>query len=117
MCLQEGVAWKISADHFARGLTMATEVCVTKEAKGLNFFEKYLSVWVTLCILAGVLRGPRQEKKPVLRFRPSVRPPESPKKWAIHPKTGDGSRCRDAFGGGAGRNGRAPLYLVARDKG
>ena len=36
---------------------MATEACVTKEPKGLSFFEKYLSVWVILCILAGILLG------------------------------------------------------------
>ena len=36
---------------------MATEACITKEAKGLGFFEKYLSVWVILCILAGILLG------------------------------------------------------------
>jgi len=36
---------------------MATEACVTKEAKGLSLFEKYLSVWVILCILAGIVLG------------------------------------------------------------
>jgi ACR3 family arsenite transporter len=36
---------------------MATKACVTKEPKGLSFFEKYLSVWVILCILAGILLG------------------------------------------------------------
>jgi ACR3 family arsenite transporter len=36
---------------------MATEACVTKEPKGLSFFEKYLSVWVILCILVGILLG------------------------------------------------------------
>ena len=36
---------------------MATEACVTKEPKGLSFFEKYLSVWVILCILAGIVLG------------------------------------------------------------
>ncbi len=36
---------------------MATEACITKEAKGLGFFEKYLTVWVILCILAGILLG------------------------------------------------------------
>ena len=36
---------------------MATEACVTKEAKGLSLFEKYLSVWVILCILAGIILG------------------------------------------------------------
>ena len=34
---------------------MVTEACVTKEPKGLSFFEKYLSLWVILCILAGIL--------------------------------------------------------------
>ena len=36
---------------------MATEACITKQPKGLGFFEKYLTVWVVLCILAGILLG------------------------------------------------------------
>ncbi len=36
---------------------MTTEADVTKQAKGLSFFEKYLSLWVILCILAGILLG------------------------------------------------------------
>ncbi len=36
---------------------MATEACITKKAKGLNVFEKYLTVWVVLCIAAGILLG------------------------------------------------------------
>ncbi|MBW1736849.1 MAG: ACR3 family arsenite efflux transporter [Deltaproteobacteria bacterium] len=36
---------------------MATEASVTKELKGLSLFEKYLSVWVILCILAGIVLG------------------------------------------------------------
>jgi ACR3 family arsenite transporter len=36
---------------------MTTEARITKEAKGLGFFEKYLSVWVILCILAGIVLG------------------------------------------------------------
>ena len=34
--------------------TVSTNACVTKEAKGLGFFEKYLTVWVVLCIIAGI---------------------------------------------------------------
>jgi ACR3 family arsenite transporter len=34
-----------------------TEACITKQAKGLSVFEKYLSVWVILCITAGILLG------------------------------------------------------------
>jgi arsenite transporter len=37
--------------------SMATEACVTMEPKGLGFFERYLSVWVILCILAGIVLG------------------------------------------------------------
>lgn len=33
---------------------MSSDACVTKEAKGLGFFEKYLSIWVVLCIVAGI---------------------------------------------------------------
>ncbi|MGB2998004.1 MAG: ACR3 family arsenite efflux transporter [Phycisphaerae bacterium] len=36
---------------------MATEACIKKEAKGLNVFEKYLTVWVILCIGVGILLG------------------------------------------------------------
>ena len=36
---------------------MASEESVTKEPKGLSLFEKYLYVWVVLCILAGIILG------------------------------------------------------------
>jgi ACR3 family arsenite transporter len=36
---------------------MAVEGTDIKQAKGLSVFEKYLSVWVILCILAGILLG------------------------------------------------------------
>jgi len=36
---------------------MATEACITKKPQGLGFFEKYLTVWVLLCILGGILLG------------------------------------------------------------
>ena len=36
---------------------MATEACITKQPKGLSAFEKYLSVWVILCILGGIVLG------------------------------------------------------------
>jgi ACR3 family arsenite transporter len=36
---------------------MATEASATKEPKGLSFFEKYLSVWVILCIVVGIILG------------------------------------------------------------
>ena len=36
---------------------MITEAAVTKEPRGLSLFEKYLSVWVILCILAGIVLG------------------------------------------------------------
>ncbi|MGB3087520.1 MAG: ACR3 family arsenite efflux transporter [Phycisphaerae bacterium] len=36
---------------------MATEACTKKEAKGLGVFEKYLTVWVILCIGVGILLG------------------------------------------------------------
>ena len=36
---------------------MATEACITKEPKGLGFFEKYLTLWVILCIAGGILLG------------------------------------------------------------
>jgi len=33
------------------------KACITKEPKGLSLFERYLSVWVILCIVAGILLG------------------------------------------------------------
>jgi len=36
---------------------VATEACITKEAKGLSAFEKYLPLWVALCIVAGIVLG------------------------------------------------------------
>ncbi len=36
---------------------MPGEVCVTKEPKGLGWFERYLTVWVLLCIAIGILLG------------------------------------------------------------
>lgn len=36
---------------------MASEACITKEAKGLGFFERYLTVWVILCIVVGIILG------------------------------------------------------------
>ncbi len=36
---------------------METKACITKESKGLGFFEKYLTVWVLLCIAGGILLG------------------------------------------------------------
>ncbi len=39
------------------GVDMPGESCVTKEPKGLGFFEKYLTVWVLVCIGIGILLG------------------------------------------------------------
>lgn len=36
---------------------MAIEACVKKEAKGLSVFERYLSLWVALSIVAGIVLG------------------------------------------------------------
>ncbi|HAU37758.1 MAG TPA: arsenical-resistance protein, partial [Phycisphaerales bacterium] len=36
---------------------MATEACVTRKAKGLSVFEKYLTIWVLLCIAGGIALG------------------------------------------------------------
>lgn len=36
---------------------MAKEACITKEPQGLGFFERYLTVWVLLCIAGGILLG------------------------------------------------------------
>ncbi len=36
---------------------MAAKACLTKEPQGLGFFEKYLTVWVLLCIGAGIALG------------------------------------------------------------
>ncbi len=36
---------------------MAKKACVTKQSQGLGFFERYLTVWVLLCIGAGIALG------------------------------------------------------------
>ncbi|MBU1701046.1 MAG: ACR3 family arsenite efflux transporter [Candidatus Eisenbacteria bacterium] len=36
---------------------MAGDACITKEPKGLGSFERYLTVWVLLCIAGGILLG------------------------------------------------------------
>ncbi len=36
---------------------MAAESGTTKQPKGLNIFEKYLTVWVLLCIVGGIVLG------------------------------------------------------------
>jgi ACR3 family arsenite transporter len=36
---------------------METKACVTKRPSGLGFFERYLTLWVGLCIVAGILLG------------------------------------------------------------
>ena len=36
---------------------MASEACIKKEPKGLGFFERYLTLWVLLCIGAGIVLG------------------------------------------------------------
>jgi len=33
------------------------KACITKQPQGLNAFEKYLTVWVMLCIGAGIVLG------------------------------------------------------------
>jgi ACR3 family arsenite transporter len=36
---------------------VATEACIDKQPKGLSVFEKYLTVWVILCIVVGIVMG------------------------------------------------------------
>jgi ACR3 family arsenite transporter len=36
---------------------MVTEACVIKAPRGLSVFERYLSLWVILCIMAGIFLG------------------------------------------------------------
>ena len=36
---------------------METETCITKKAGGLNVFERYLTLWVLLCIAGGIVLG------------------------------------------------------------
>jgi len=36
---------------------MVSETAVVKESKGLGFFERYLTIWVALCIAVGILLG------------------------------------------------------------
>ena len=36
---------------------MEDKACITKQTKGLSLFERYLTVWVILCIVAGIVMG------------------------------------------------------------
>jgi len=36
---------------------VATKACINKEPRGLGFFERYLTLWILLCIGAGILLG------------------------------------------------------------
>lgn len=36
---------------------MSQQACMTKQPKGLGFFERYLTLWVVLSIVAGILLG------------------------------------------------------------
>ncbi|MGB3863102.1 MAG: ACR3 family arsenite efflux transporter [Candidatus Aminicenantaceae bacterium] len=36
---------------------MEDNACITKQPKGLSLFERYLSIWVILCIAAGIVLG------------------------------------------------------------
>ncbi len=36
---------------------MAGEGPIAKQPKGLNVFEKYLTIWVLLCIVGGIVLG------------------------------------------------------------
>jgi len=36
---------------------MTMESCSAGQPKGLNIFEKYLTIWVLVCIVAGILLG------------------------------------------------------------
>ena len=36
---------------------MAAEACIVKKPKGLSVFEKYLTLWVILCIAGGIVLG------------------------------------------------------------
>ena len=36
---------------------MATQACITKQPQGLGGFERYLTVWVLLCIVVGIILG------------------------------------------------------------
>jgi len=52
------IEWKRKNNRILLGRQiMTTEAGIIKETKGLGFFEKYLSVWVILCILAGIVLG------------------------------------------------------------
>jgi ACR3 family arsenite transporter len=36
---------------------MTAEACITKQPKGLSMFERYLYIWVALCIAGGIVLG------------------------------------------------------------
>jgi arsenite transporter len=46
-----------ASPYLGGGSGLPGEACVTKEARGLGWFERYLTVWVLLCIGIGILLG------------------------------------------------------------
>jgi len=36
---------------------MTNDDSIQKQGKGLNIFEKYLTIWVGLCIVGGIVLG------------------------------------------------------------
>jgi arsenite transporter len=46
-----------SADELTAKMSPVTEACIDKKPKGLNVFEKYLTVWVLVCIGVGIALG------------------------------------------------------------
>jgi ACR3 family arsenite transporter len=51
---------------------MEPKACITKKAKGLGFFERYLTVWVLLCIALGILLGKLLPKAAVFLDRLAI---------------------------------------------
>lgn len=55
------VSWTHTPEPYR--MTDSPPACIDKQPKGLSFFERYLTVWVGLCIIAGIVMG---------RFAPQV---------------------------------------------
>lgn len=51
---------------------MANQNSSQKQGKGLNIFEKYLTLWVALCIAGGIVLGklaPRNDQEKAGHYR------------------------------------------------
>ncbi len=56
-CLRVCREWVLGVRIYKKEMIMEAETIADKETKGLSVFEKYLTLWVLLCIAGGIVIG------------------------------------------------------------